>query len=163
MVNVPIVFGIRSTLNVNAQSGIPYTITTGLDDNRDGVLNDRPAGVGRNTARGNATWTMNLRVSKTIGLGGATAAGPAGAGGGGPRGGGRPGVSEQRGQGAGGNGGGGGVLGSRYSLELFVSADNMLNAVNYGGYSGNMLSKYFMQPTSAQAARRVQVGMGFRF
>ena len=78
LVNVPIVFGIRTTMNVNAQSGVPYTITTGFDDNRDGVLNDRPIGVGRNTARGAATWNMNLRVSKVIGLGGATAAGPAG-------------------------------------------------------------------------------------
>jgi len=160
LVNVPIVFGIRTTMNVNAQSGVPYTITTGFDDNHDGVLNDRPYGVGRNTARGAATWNMNLRVSKVIALGGATAAGPAG--GGAPRGGGRPGVSEQRGPGAGG-GNGGGALGSRYSLELFVSADNLMNAVNYTAYSGNMLSKFFMEPTAAQAARRIQVGMGFRF
>jgi hypothetical protein len=26
-----------------------------------------------------------------------------------------------------------------------------------------MLSKFFLQPTAAQAARRVQIGMGFRF
>jgi hypothetical protein len=160
LVNVPIVYGIRTTMNVNAQSGVPYTITTGFDDNRDGVLNDRPVGVGRNTVRGAATWNMNLRVSKVIGLGAATAAGPTG--GGGPRGGGRPGVSEQRGPGAGG-GNGGGSLGSRYSLELFVSADNVMNTVNYTAYSGNMLSKFFMEPTAAQAARRIQVGMGFRF
>jgi hypothetical protein len=160
MVNVPIIYGIRTTMNVIAQSGVPYTITTGFDDNHDGVLNDRPVGVGRNTVRGDATWNMNLRLSKVIGLGGATAAGPVG---GGPRGGGgRPGVSEQRGPGAGGNNPGG-SLGSRYSLELFVSADNVLNAVNYTAYSGNMLSKFFMEPTAAQAARRVQVGMGFRF
>ena len=160
MVNVPMVYGIRTTMNVTAQSGVPYTITTGLDDNHDGVLNDRPAGEGRNTARGAATWNMNLRVSKVIGLGGATAAGPTN--GGGPRGGGRPGVSEQRGPGAGGNNGGG-SLGSRYSLELFVSADNVLNTINYTAYSGNMLSRFFMEPTAAQAARRVQIGMGFRF
>jgi hypothetical protein len=160
LVNVPIVYGIRTTMNVNAQSGVPYTITTGFDDNRDGVLNDRPVDVGRNTVRGAATWNMNLRVSKVIGLGAATAAGPTG--GGGPRGGGRPGVSEQRGPGAGG-GNGGGSLGSRYSLELFVSADNVMNTVNYTAYSGNMLSKFFMEPTAAQAARRIQVGMGFRF
>jgi len=160
LVNVPIVYGIRTTVNVNAQSGVPYTITTGFDDNRDGVLNDRPVGVGRNTVRGAATWNMNLRVSKVIGLGAATAAGPTG--GAGPRGGGRPGVSEQRGPGAGG-GNGGGSLGSRYSLELFVSADNVMNTVNYTAYSGNMLSKFFMEPTAAQAARRIQVGMGFRF
>jgi hypothetical protein len=159
MINVPTVFGIRTSMNINAQSGTPYTITTGNDDNNDGVLNDRPAGVGRNTARGTASWTMNLRLSKVIGIGG----GGSTAGGGAPQGGGRPGVSEQRGPGGFGNGNGGGVLGSRYSLELFVSADNVLNNVNYSGYSGNMLSRFFLQPTSAQAPRRVQVGMGFRF
>ena len=32
-------------------SGTPYTIQTGFDDNGDLIFNDRPAGVGRNTAR----------------------------------------------------------------------------------------------------------------
>jgi hypothetical protein len=159
MINVPLVFGVRSSVNINAQSAAPYTITTGNDDNHDGVLNDRPEGVGRNTARGNATWNMNLRLTKSIGIGGGGApAGPGGFPGGR---GGRPGVSEQRGQG--GQNANSGALGSRYSLELFVSADNVFNTINYTGFSGNMLSKFFMQPTAAQAARRVQVGMGFRF
>jgi hypothetical protein len=162
MVNVPTVYGIRTTVNLNAQSGTPYTITTGHDDNHDGVINDRPLGYGRNTARGDAMWTMNLRLSKTIGIG-ATNGGATG-GGSAPRGGGRPGVSEQRGAGGfGGGNNGGGALGSRYSLELFLSADNVFNTVNYAAYSGNMLSKFFLQPTAAQAARRVQIGMGFRF
>jgi hypothetical protein len=158
MINVPMVFGIRTSMQVNAQSGSPYTITTGLDANKDGVLNDRPDGVGRNTARGTASWTMNMRLSKVIGLGGGGT--PAGPGAGGPRGGGRPGVSEQRGPGGFGNGN---TLASRYSMEFFVSADNVFNTVNYSNFSGNMLSKFFLQPTAAQAPRRVQVGMGFRF
>jgi hypothetical protein len=33
---------------------LPYNITTGLDDNGDTVNNDRPLGVGRNSARGTA-------------------------------------------------------------------------------------------------------------
>lgn len=161
LINVPLVWGMRTTMNVNAQSGLPYTITTGLDNNHDGVLNDRLPGVGRNTARGAATWTMNLRLSKTIGLG--STGGVSAGGGSGPRGGGRPGVSEQRGPGGFGGNNGGGSLGTRYSLELFVSADNLMNTVNYSAYSGNMLSPFFMQPTAAQSARRIQVGMGFRF
>ena len=48
-------------------------------------------------------------------------------------------------------------------MELFISADNLFNNVNYGGYSGNQLSQFYLQPTTAQAARRVQIGMGFRF
>jgi len=161
MVNVPLVFGVRSSFNLNAQSAAPYTITTGLDDNHDGVLNDRPDGVGRNTVRGTATWQLNMRVTKTIGIGGGSASGPGGGFTGGR--GGRPGVSEQRGNAAGGRNGNSAALGSRYSLELFVSADNVFNTVNYLGYVGNMRSQYFLQPTAAQAARRVQVGMGFRF
>lgn len=163
MLNLPLVWGIRTNMNVNAQSGVPYTITTGLDANRDGLLNERPAGVSRNSARGDATWTINLRVQKQFGIG------TRGSGGGGFPGGGFPGgaggqVSQQRGPGGGGNRGGGGFnSNARYNMELYVSADNLLNHVNYGGYSGNMLSPFFARPTSAQAARRIQVGMGFRF
>ena len=109
MVNVPFVFGIRINGQRQRAVGVPYNITTGLDNNHDGVVNDRPAGVGRNTARGTATWTMNLRCRRRFGLGGGAAAGPAG-GGVSRGGGGRPGVSEQRGPGGGG-GNGGGVLG----------------------------------------------------
>ena len=69
-VNVPLMLGLRANVNVNAQSATPYTITTGRDDNGDGVSNDRPAGVGRNTARGTATFTTNLRVSRAFALGG---------------------------------------------------------------------------------------------
>ena len=32
-------------------------------------MNERPAGVARNAARGEATWTLNLRVQKQFGLG----------------------------------------------------------------------------------------------
>ena len=38
-------------LNANVSwtgvSGTPYTMTTGLDDNQDGLIDDWPAGVGR--------------------------------------------------------------------------------------------------------------------
>ncbi len=33
-------------------SGVPFNITTGTDDNRDGMPNDRPPGVARNTGQG---------------------------------------------------------------------------------------------------------------
>src|SRR4029450_13403534 len=111
-VNVPVMFGLRANVNVNALSATPYTITTGRDDNRDGVSNDRPAGVGRNTARGIATFTTNLRVSRAFALGGQGADGgfPGGRGGqgrpGGPGGGFGPG-----GPAGGGAGGGGASLG----------------------------------------------------
>jgi hypothetical protein len=38
-------------------------ITTGVDTNQDGVVNDRPAGVGRNSKRGSAQANLDLRLS----------------------------------------------------------------------------------------------------
>lgn len=52
--------GLRATIS----SGAPFEITTGFDDNRDGVANDRPAGVSRNAGRGPALAQVDLRVSK---------------------------------------------------------------------------------------------------
>jgi len=185
MVNVPVLFGVRTSINVQAQSATPYSITTGRDDNRDGVVNDRPAGVGRNTERGASTWTMNLNITKQIAIGG-TRGGQAGGGGGGgrggPGGGGGPagGTGNQQvqfaqgpggggrgGQGGGGRGPGGGgdaaAFNARYSMEFFIRADNVLNNVNYGSFSGNMLSPFFGRPTNAQQPRRLTVGSAFRF
>jgi hypothetical protein len=53
-------FGVA--VNVRAQSGSPYNITTGLDDNADGVFSDRPAGVARNAARTAAQWVEVVLV-----------------------------------------------------------------------------------------------------
>ena len=49
----------NANLNFNASSAPPYTIRTGVDTNGDLLFNDRPDGVGRNTARGAAQWNMN--------------------------------------------------------------------------------------------------------
>jgi len=185
MVNVPLFFGVRTSINVQAQSAPPYTITTGRDDNHDGVVNDRPAGAGRNTERGASTWTMNLNITKQIAIGG-TRGGQAGGGGGrggvaggpgggaGPAGGAGgnqqvqfaqgPGRGGRGGQGGGGRGGGDAqTFNARYSMEFFIRADNVLNNVNYGNFSGNMLSPFFSRPTNAQQPRRLTVGSGFRF
>ena len=186
LINVPILYGVRTSVNVQAQSATPYTITTGRDENRDGVVNDRPAGVGRNTERGAATWTMSLNINKQIALGGPrTQAGTggggngrgggrgfAGGGGGGGQGGGNQqvqfaqGPGGRGGQGGGGRGPGGGgdaAFNARYSMEFFIRADNVLNRVNYGGFSGNQLSPFFGLPTGAQQPRRLTVGSAFRF
>ncbi len=47
-------------------SGAPYNITTGMDDNGDGELTDRPPGVGHNSARGASSWTVNVQLAKAI-------------------------------------------------------------------------------------------------
>src|SRR5579863_4490708 len=44
-------------------SGKPVNITTGADDNHDGIINDRPTGIGRNTMYGPGTINLDLSLS----------------------------------------------------------------------------------------------------
>ncbi|MGH9254201.1 MAG: carboxypeptidase regulatory-like domain-containing protein [Vicinamibacterales bacterium] len=179
-VNYTFPLGIRVNLMNQYASAPPYTITSGRDDNRDGVSNDRPVGVGRNTARGSPRLETNLRVTRVFGFGGPRGGDggprvegppgggppPGGFGGGGGRGGGPPGGG---GPGGGGGGPGGGGFGGgnnnsqRFSVEFYTQASNLFNRVNYGIFSGNLRSPFFGLPTSAGPARRVEVGINFRF
>lgn len=175
MINVGLPLGIRANLSGVAQSAAPYTITTGRDDNGDGVSNDRPAGVGRNTARGASRYEMNVRFSRGFGFGGSPdgrQGGPGGGGpvviaggpgGGGPGGGGPGGGGPGGGQGGGFFGGPGGDDNARFRLEFYVQGFNILNRTNFVNFSGNLQSPFFGNPTSAAQARRVEVGMQFRF
>jgi hypothetical protein len=49
---------------LQAESGRPYTVTTGRDDNDDGLALDRPTGVRRNTLEGPGYLGLDLRLSK---------------------------------------------------------------------------------------------------
>jgi len=51
----------------------------------------------------------------------------------------------------------------RFTVEAFVSANNVLNRVNYVNFVGNQLSPFFGRATSSAQARRVEVGLNFRF
>jgi hypothetical protein len=64
---------------VNASDGYVYMETTGFDNNRDGLLNDRPAGVGIWTLRATPSWTVGTRFTYNIPLGTQAAGAPAGA------------------------------------------------------------------------------------
>jgi hypothetical protein len=142
---VPLLFGVRGNFNLNVNSGVPYTMTTGFDDNDDGVFNDRPEGVSRNSLRGDPTWGLNLNLSRRFAIGSAVASPQGGFGG--------PG----QGRGPGGPGG------SRYSVELFVQAQNVLNHVTHTGYTGNLSSPFFGRATSVGAPRDVNMGLRFNF
>jgi len=78
-------------------------------------------------------------------------------------------AAPQFGQGGAPGGPGGGGRGNpfndngRFGAEVWISANNLLNRVNYLNYVGNQLSPYYLQPTSAAQARRIEVGMNFRF
>jgi hypothetical protein len=45
-------------------SGLPYEITTGFDDNGDGLAKDHPIGVGRNAGRNPTFFQLDMRVGK---------------------------------------------------------------------------------------------------
>src|SRR5688500_15704985 len=147
---LPLFFGVRGNVNLNVASGTPYNMTTGVDDNDDGVFNDRPEGVTRNSLRGDATWGLNLNLSRRFTLGAIDPAAPRAAQG--PGGFGGPGG---RGQ--------GGPSGARYSMEIFVQAQNVLNHVTRTGYTGNLSSPFFGTATSVGAPRDVNVGLRFNF
>jgi Carboxypeptidase regulatory-like domain len=123
------------TMNLTylANAGSVYNWTTGFDGNRDGFLNDRPAGVGLRSLRGAAQQVMNLRVQYALALGA-----PEGA---------------QSVQGA----------TSRYRMTLFVNVNNLTNHQNLGGYSGVATSPYFRQATLVNGTRSVNIGAGMNF
>ncbi len=54
------------TTVVGARSGRRYTITTGRDDNGDGVSNDRPAGVVKSSEVGPQYFDVSFNISKSI-------------------------------------------------------------------------------------------------
>jgi hypothetical protein len=159
MVNFGLPKALRLGVFTQAQSASPYNIITGFDTNSDTVVNDRPAGVTRNSARGAASWNLNLRLGRAFGFG------PERQASGGPQ------VRQAGGGGGrrGGGGGGGGPMmmmmdsNQRYRLEFYVQAFNVLNRTNLVGFTGNLRSPYYGQATSASAARRIEVGMTFGF
>jgi hypothetical protein len=160
IVNTTLMKNLRLGLTASARSGTPYNVTSGRDGNGDTVFNDRPAGVGRNSATSEGMWDLGARVSYAFGFGQRPA-------GGGMAGG--PTMIVQR-VGAGGGGGdllnavgGGGAEDKRVRFEIYLSAQNVLNHVNPVGYSGVMTSPFFGRPTAAMPGRRVDLGLRVGF
>jgi hypothetical protein len=59
-------YGFEASPIVYFNSGRPYNITTGFDDNGDSVLNDRPVGVRRNSGRGPNYASVDFRLAKSF-------------------------------------------------------------------------------------------------
>jgi hypothetical protein len=138
-----------------ATSALPYNITTGFDDNGDTAINDRPFGVGRNSARGKARWEIGSRLSWGVDFGPKA---PQNAGG--------PQIRMVR-LGGGGDGAAPpalpGAATKKYRMEFYAQAFNLLNHANLGAFSGVQTSPFFGQATSAQPPRRFEVGTRFNF
>jgi Carboxypeptidase regulatory-like domain len=140
---------LNANLNINVASASPYTIRTGIDDNRDLVFNDRPGGVGRNSLRGSGQWTINgfFNYGWTFGK-------PVE----------RPGgISFRTEGGALAASQGAAQTTGRYRLSLNVQVQNVTNHGNLTGYSGVLTSSNFGQPTSVLGTRKVDIGLGLSF
>ena len=153
--NISPVTNVTFGLNLRGQSGMPFNLTTGRDDNADGVFNDRPAGVPRNSARGAAQLDVGGRLSWGFGFGT-------------PRQAGGPGGTQVMVAMGGGGGGlapgfGGAAADKRFRIEFYVSGQNVLNRTNYTAYSFVMTSPFFGRPLAASQPRKFQVGARFAF
>jgi len=139
-------WGLQASGLVQARSGLPWTVTTGSDNNGDTSVNDRPdlavpdgdplsratyftaftgrAGtLGRNTNTGPNFLQVDARLSKFVRV-------------------------------------------QRYSVEGFVEAFNLLNRANLGLPVGNLASASFGKPTglaSGATPRQVEIGLRFNF
>jgi hypothetical protein len=146
--NNQVVRNLLMSFNVNSQTAERYTLLTGRDDNGDGVFNDRPAGVGRNSLQASGQTTVNTFVAYQFTFG-RTAPLPPGIG---VFGGGNAATVRTFDQGT-----------ARYRLQVFVQGQNLTNAVNYLGYSGTLTSPFFGKPTAVREMRKIDVGVGLSF
>jgi Carboxypeptidase regulatory-like domain/TonB dependent receptor len=158
MSNFTLPRGFRLGTIFQVGSAPPYNITTGFDDNGDSVVNDRPRGITRNSARGGGRCDLNLRLGWGFGFGKPPDTQAAG----GPQ------IRILRGGGDAGE-----MLGSmgslpgantkRFRTEFFVQATNILNHTNLLAFSGVQTSPFFGQATGAMPGRRIETGMRFSF
>jgi hypothetical protein len=146
--NNQVIRNVLVSLGVNTNTGPAYTLLNGRDGNGDGVFNDRPAGVGRNTLRASGQTSLNLYAAYQFAFG-RTAPLPPGIGvfGGG-------GAAQVRtfDQGT-----------ARYRLQVFVAAQNLTNHANYLGYSGTLTSPFFGRPTTVSGMRKIDAGISLNF
>jgi hypothetical protein len=145
-VTTPLPGGVQLAGLASYRSVLPWTVTTGRDNNLDLTINDRPdlaviggdpldkttynanftnrvGNLGRNTNRGANFFTLDARLSKYVTLPHAKA-------------------------------------------ELFAEAFNITNYTNFGIPNGNLLSSAFGKPTAlatGAAPRRVELGFRVNF
>ncbi len=111
----------------------PFNLTNGRDKNFDSVLNDRPAGVERNSLRGDWSKQFDVNLSRQFKV-----------------------KKESANKNSPFN-----FLGQKLTISL--SIQNLFNQTNRQGFVGNQLSPFYLQPTSALPARTVQLRLAYSF
>jgi hypothetical protein len=141
---------LSARVGITGTSALPLTIRTGFDNNGDLVFNDRPEGVGRNSARTMGSWntSMNLGYSFTLGKKTVTSSGgvqimgsPAGLT-----------VNPT-----------GAQTQPRYRLNVAVNIQNVFNQPAYSGFSNIVGAPYFLKPTIASGMRRITFNTNVSF
>ena len=125
------------TTTINFKSGSYYTIMTGKDDNKDGVINDRPPGVPKYSVLGPHFFNVSYNFSKAFPLSHAIA---------GPQ---AQRASNNANFGA--------------QMNVFANVNNAFNMTHPGTPSGVMTSPFFGKSFSATQPREIEVGMRFQF
>ena len=140
-VNLRLPWNVDADMNFNWNSGEPYSVVTGRDDNKDTNTTDRPAGVHRNSLTGPSFFEVDMNLSKTITL--------------------IPEVSDAANSPV----AGGGYFGRRSGIRMTISAEaeNLLNKVNYNRISGVLTSPFFGLPTRARNGRQISLSLRFNF
>ena len=137
-------------MGLSGTSRRPLTIKTGFDDNGDLIFNDRPDGVGRNSERTRGYWTSSTNFTYNFTLGKKQVTSPGGV--------------QIMGSPAGLTvGQGAAQTAPRYRLSVSLNINNIFNRPFYSGYSGVVTSPFFLQPTSAQGVRRINISTTMSF
>ena len=139
-VNFRMPWSVNANTRFNWNTGRPYSLRTGRDDNQDTNTNDRPPGVPRNSLTGPGFFEVSMNLSKSVQLRESRTAssGPAAS---------------------------GGYYGGRRGIRMTMSANvqNLLNQVNFQRFSGVQTSPLFGQATRARRARHIRLSVRFNF
>lgn len=140
---------LRLSLSINANSGTPFDITTGQDNNGDGIFNDRPdlssatdanavrtifgflnpdvinGNLQRNVGTNPATFTVDSALIRTFTL------------------------KKQKER--------------NYRLTTYIRARNLFNNTNLNGFSSVLNSPFFGRAFFARSPREISFGLRFSF
>jgi hypothetical protein len=137
---------LSTLVSLTVSSGPVYSLLSGVDTNGDGIFNDRPPGVGRNTERMPMQAWLNANIVYSIPLTAQKATPP-------------PVTPGTFGPTVNLNA----LPATRYRLQIGVNAQNLTNRSNYIGYSGVLLSPFFEKPTAVLNPRKIDLTIGLSF